>query len=151
MSTTKSASISRIVAVTGTLAVVGAVAGVLVVVATSAVISLLLIALGGSPHIPLDPFILAINGGVGATLAAVVAPIVAWTLLRRVPLGKAILWPTVGAAIGCVISLLVNGILNFPLGPSGFGSVGTVFGGGLCGLLVAAARLRRAYRAVSDQ
>jgi hypothetical protein len=135
------------------LAIVGAAAGVLVVVATSGLLYILLAALDARPRSLVDPFFLAIMGGAGALVAAIVAPIVAWTLLRRVPLGKAIVWPTVGAAIGTAGTFITIGILPFLRLPflrsliqSRFGIVGAVLGGGLVGLLIAAIRLRRAYR-----
>jgi hypothetical protein len=78
----------------------------------------------------------AVGGGVGAACGLICGPIAAWTLLRNVPLGRAILEPSIGAAIGGALGLF-------------FARPGGIFapiGGALAGLLLAAIRLRYEYR-----
>jgi hypothetical protein len=59
----------------------------------------------------------------GAAIGAVIAPIASWTLLRRVPLGRAI----GGAALGTAIGALVGGSLAV-VGPLLGGIAGFVAG-----------------------
>jgi hypothetical protein len=59
----------------------------------------------------------------GAAIGAVIAPIASWTLLRRVPLGRAI----GGAALGTAIGALVGGSLA-AVGPLVGGIAGFVAG-----------------------
>lgn len=126
---------SRVLAVTGMLAVAGAVAGGLVMLTAHALLSLLLAAVS-----PFDPLIIKLVAGTGAVFGALLGPIIAWTFLRRVPLGRAILEPSVGAAIGGALGFIALIVLPY------FGSaLETVALCGLVGLLTAAARLRLAY------
>jgi len=47
------------------------------------------------------------NVGVFAVLGAVFSPILAWSLLRRVPLWRAVAEPALGGILGTVIAILV--------------------------------------------
>ncbi len=84
--------------------------------------------------VPLGAFagVALVGGGFGL----IVGPVVAWTLLRRVPLGRAVLIPTIGAAIGSALGLALA-----PLSPL------AVLGAGLAGLFLGAWRERRRFPA----
>jgi len=95
--------LTRIVDVTAALAVAGAIGG-----AVSGVVIVAL--LGAFKGISISgPFILGAvitltaAGGVGALIGLFVAPLFAWGVLRRVPLGKALLMTTIGTVIGAVL------------------------------------------------
>lgn len=108
-------------------AVVGAALGVLAVAG-------LLVALGGRGADGL----LVIAGGFGAVLGLVLAPIAAWTLMRHVPLWRAItetgLGTALGSAAGWVLAPVIGGAALWPLAL------------GLVGFGAAALRLRLTYR-----
>ena len=79
-------------------------------------------------------------GTFGAVAGAVLAPIAAWTLMRSVPLWRAIGEPALGTTLGAVIAMLIE----FEPGTS-FGVIGPAIGG-VIGFVAAAVRLRLAYR-----
>ena len=91
-------SLGRVAAVTGSLALLGAIAGAVVGLVVLAGLGL---ALEGSLLGVRD---LAIGAGVGALCGAVFGPLVSWTLLRSVPIGRAVIETSVGAAIGAAIA-----------------------------------------------
>jgi len=80
----------------------------------------------------------------GAVLGAVLLPTAGWTLLRRVPLGRAVIGTFVGTVIGGVLGVGL-GLLAWPIGAM----VGPPFGG-IIGFLAAAIRLRRRFRVVPE-
>lgn len=129
----KVVSPARVVGVTAGLAVAGAVAGGVV---ANVVLATALAVTQGPPAVFRDPLVYLVGGVVGGVCGLVSGPVAAWTLLRRVPLGRAILEPSVAAAIGGALGLL----LAEPRGIWG------PIGGALAGLLLAAIRLRREYR-----
>lgn len=95
---------ARVAAVTGGLMVTGAVCGATAGIAALAVSGLLEVGLQAFSSA--GPFLLAaMFGGVGG---AVAAPLVAWSLLRRVPLGRAIGWPTMGTSLGAAVGWLAS-------------------------------------------
>jgi hypothetical protein len=96
---------------------------------------------GGSPLSIAAAF--AFGAPFGAVIGAVIAPIASWTLLRRVPLGRAI----VGAAIGTAIGAVVGGLI-VPLTPVVGGIAGFV-GSVVYLRVIVAPRLER-QRASSD-
>jgi hypothetical protein len=112
----------RIVAVTLALGAVGAVVG-----AVLAVLSLagVLLAIGRFYLAP-GPFLFV--AGFGAALGFVLAPLAAWTLMRYVPLWRALvetaLATAVGIAIGSLVGPVRGGDLLWPvtLGLAGFGA-----------------------------
>jgi hypothetical protein len=76
--------------------------------------------------------------GVGAILGGVLAPIAAWTLMRHVPLWRAILETALGTALGLAVGWVV--------GPVTGDAVVLPIGLGLAGFGVAAVRLRLTHR-----
>jgi len=100
--------------ITAGLIAAGAVAG--------AVIGLALTVLGkvvaGAP--PADPANYTWNAGVFAVLGAVLAPLVTWSALRRVPLWRTIVEPLAGAVVGAGLGVLLGSgaafLLLTPLG-----------------------------------
>ncbi len=101
----------------------------------------------GNVILPGMGFLAAVGAGFGALVGSVVGPAVGWGLLRRAPLGKAVLWSAAGTVAGAVV-----GDLLAPLNPYTWGMPGVV-AGGILGCFVASAALRlhtlRAARRVS--
>lgn len=119
----------RVVVVLLSIALVGAIIG--------GVVGAILFAVWSFP-IDVNRWLLAADGAwSGALLGAVLAPITAWTFLRRVPLGKALLHVTVGTTVGAVVGLIFDRL--------GFTSIATFpagLVGALGGFIAAAIRLR---------
>jgi hypothetical protein len=122
----------RVVQITAGLAVAGAVFGALAAAIACAV---WLTVDFGAPTAVHELQILAWAGAVGGVLGAALGPAAAWLLLRRVPLGRAVLGATGGAVVGGAGAALAGG---FPPG------------GAVLGLIVAAALLRGAAEAHAD-
>lgn len=123
---------ARVLGVTAGLAVAGAVAGAAV---ADVVLAGALLVTQGPLAVVREPLGYLVGAAVGAACGILCGPIAAWTLLRRVPLGRAILEPSIGAAIGGALGLFFarpGGILS-PLG------------GAVLGLILSAIRLRREY------
>lgn len=93
-----------------------------------AVLGLIVDGRGGFPYV-WDAF--AISGLVGALLGAILAPLTGFTVLRRVPLGKALALTGTGTALGAAVGLLATN--ENPL---------WAVGGALSGYAVSAAWLR---------
>jgi hypothetical protein len=71
-------------------------------------------------------------GFVGAVLGAVLAPIAGFSLLRRVALGRAILWTSVGTVLGGLIGLGWQEVLGLGRVPGDeIGLLGPVVGFGI--------------------
>ena len=128
-------ALGRVVAVTASIAVTGAVIG--------GVVGAMLLAVWSLPFTGGGRIVNAAAWGglYGAALGAVLAPITAWSFLRRVPLGRALLhttiWTTVGAAVGLVLDRIgVTSVSTFPAGLIG----------ALAGFLASAIRLRLVTR-----
>jgi hypothetical protein len=124
---------ARVVGVTAGLAVASAVAGSVV---ADVVLGAALVVSQGPVAALRDPFVYMVGGAVGAACGLVCGPIAAWTMLRKVPIGRAILEPSIAAAIGGALGLF-------------FARPGGIFapiGGAIAGLLLAAIRLRYVYR-----
>lgn len=124
---------ARVVGVTAGLAVASAVAGSVV---ADVVLGAALVVSQGPVAALRDPFVYMVGGAVGAACGLVCGPIAAWTMLRKVPIGRAILEPSIAAAIGGALGLF-------------FARPGGIFapiGGAIAGLLLAAIRLRWVYR-----
>jgi hypothetical protein len=75
-----------------------------------------------------------------AIVGAIGTPVLAWLLMRRVPLWRAIMEPAIGGVLGTLIALAAIPVLHPPL------LVQPLFV--LAGVVGAAARLRRAHRTV---
>jgi hypothetical protein len=96
--------------------------GVGLVIGAACALTLLAILFGVIPKLgePL-PVFLAVAAGMGGLFGAFLAPAAGFSLLRRVALGRAILWTTVGTLAGGVVGLLLGGF-GLTLGPiAGFG------------------------------
>ena len=119
-------SAARVVAVTGILMLSGAVAGSLV---SFLILSGMALVLSDLSLFGLS--VIGIAAAIGAASGAVLGPAIAWLFLRTIPLGKAILHTSVGAAAGAAVALAV------PRGGFWF-----VLGAATVGALLAALRLR---------
>jgi hypothetical protein len=95
--------VKRIIAVTAGLAATGAVAGAGL---GTLVMALGLLVLTGV--FPRDLSLLGVSAFFGAGIGAVLAPVAAWSLLRYVPLGRAIGQTTLGAVLGALIGLVMG-------------------------------------------
>jgi hypothetical protein len=84
--------------------------------------------------------LVGLAAGAGAAAGMIAAPLLGWGLLRRVPLGRAILVTAMGTVVGAIGGELLN-----PLNPYAH-TVPGVIGGALVGFLVAGAGLRIATR-----
>lgn len=111
----------RILAVTAGLVAFGAVAGAV----AGALVALLAIAVSLGPLEALDLDLIGFGATLGAPLGAVLLPAAGWLLMRRVPLGRAMLWTTLGTIGGGLVGwftpflidefyrTLVGGFLGF--------------------------------------
>jgi hypothetical protein len=116
-------SLKRILAVTAGLAATGAIVGT--VLGASALTAWILIRSGDLRG---AGGIIGIAALTGAAIGAVIAPIFAWTLLRTVPLGRAILGTAIGTLLGVAVGPLIHA--------SG------LFAGPIAGFILAAVGLR---------
>ena len=128
----------RILAVTAVLAVAGAVTGAicgLLALATVVVTRRLWMIFGYYPHAPI--WTIGVGAAAaGAVLGAILGPLLAWSILRHVPLGRVILWAGVGTVLGSFAGWALMPTLPF----AGFPAI---FGGGLLGMVTAGVGLRR--------
>lgn len=106
--------ITRILAVTGGLAVAGVVAGA---VAGGAALALSLILLG-EWRAAVDLGIWRFAGVIGAVIGAVAAPLTAWLFMRHVPIGRMIAQTTLATIVfgGIGFALHVNPFVAAPVG-----------------------------------
>jgi hypothetical protein len=128
----------RVVAVTLSIALVGAVIG--------GVVGLIVFFVWRFPLLANTRTLPVAGAAYGAMLGSVLAPITAWTFLRRVPIGKALMHATIGTTIGTVLGLILDrtgggSIAFFPAG----------LAGALLGFLAAAIRLRFATRTTAAE
>ncbi len=110
---------SRVRPLVGTALLAGSGALVGGVIGSALLFALQLGAPGGiHPEIDI-PFAVALGGTFGALVGGVAAPLMGWTLLRRVPFGRAIL----GTAIGTLIGAGAGTVLGHPAigGVTGYG------------------------------
>jgi len=121
---------ARILVVTAGLITTGAVCGAVIGAVTLA----LGMALAQGPVAGFGRDVFGFGAVYGAAFGAVAAPATAWLLLRRVSLGRAVVWCGGGAAAGGVAGTVAMGRSD-PI-------VGTLFGA-LAGFLVAVVLLRR--------
>lgn len=110
----------RIGAVTAGLALTGVVAG-----AVLGGIILTAVVLAGDSHPTAASvlFLFPVGAIFGASVGAVLAPIATWTLLRRIPLGRAIAEAAIGTVLGAAVGApipfvgpILGGIGGFVLG-----------------------------------
>ena len=132
------ASVRRVLAVTGGLAVAGLVVGAVVGVGVAgAFIALsLLTRSGGVWNVGSTLLFSAMFGG---ALGLVLGPLAAWLLMRHVPIGRALGQTALGTAIGSFLGLLLVmfPVLLIPFPPLVLG---------LAGFAAAAVRLRITHR-----
>jgi len=85
---------------------------------------------------------------IGAAFGAIVAPVLAWSTLRRVPLGLAIVGISVGAGIGGAIGVLLGAGAVNPYVPLALTLAPVPQGvtGAFVGSVIATAFLRFRYR-----
>lgn len=109
----------RATGVTAGLVLTGAAVGA----ALGTALASLMFALGpGGPSLVDLGLGLIFGGSFGAATGAVGAPVLAWGLLRYVPLGRAIGWTAAGTVVGCALGLLthwhpaLSGVLGFVAG-----------------------------------
>lgn len=114
----------RVLIATAALAATGGALGALCAGLGLAVLRMVREGIGGL----LDPGAYLVTAGVGAAIGAVITPVFVWTLLRHVPLGRAIAQSLLGTLLGALLGWFV------PL-------VGPIFGA-IAGFAVAALRLR---------
>jgi hypothetical protein len=74
--------------------------------------------------------------GAGAAFGAFCGPLLAWSLLRHVPLWRVIVWAATGTVLGSLVAWAAAGASLAPGLP-------TVFGGALLGMVIAGVILRR--------
>jgi hypothetical protein len=136
----RSVSPARVIAVTGGLLVAGAIVGGIVGAGLLGIFVSVVNVLGKNTGVPpLRAF--AAVAGIGAAIGAVTGPPLAWLLLRRVPIGKALLH----TAIGSVIGGLLGGVIIFT-GVSGRAAFPWLFAMVFAGYVGAALRLWRVSR-----
>lgn len=120
----------RIAVVTIGLSLTGAVVGALLS-------PLLVLAMGlarGMPVVGVDLSFLRIPAAFGAVAGAILAPIASWSLMRHVPIWRAIVETMLGTIIGASIGMLIGPAQRFGL------LWAVVFG--VLGFAIAAVRLR---------
>jgi hypothetical protein len=122
--------LSRVLAVSLGLFAGGAVVGAL----TGAAMAALVVALVDGVRPALDPDLLTIGAAFGAPLGAVLFPLAGWLLMRRVPLGRALLGTAVGTIAGGLVGWFV------PVGPD---VVARTLVAGVAGFVLAVFALRR--------
>ena len=130
----------RVAVVTLGLALCGAVMG-----AVCATIAVSLALITHSPHEFLSGFapppLLLAAGLAGAAMGAVSAPILAFGILRRVPLGRAIVLTALGTIAGAVVGEMVA-----PVNPYAAGWTPGIVRGALLGFVMAGVILRLTVR-----
>lgn len=138
------AEFRRIVAVTLALGAVGAVVGAVLAMLS---LALVLLAMGGPERFYLARRGFLLIAGFGGVLGFVFAPLAAWTLMRYVPLSRALVETALASAVGIAIGTLVGPVRRGgdPLWPVALGLAG--FGAAALRLRV---RYRDAERAASD-
>jgi hypothetical protein len=124
------ARLTRILAVTAGLCVLGGIAGAL----AGAVVAQLVVLLLDGPRALLDFQVLGIGATIGAPLGAALLPLAGWLLMRHVPLGR--------AALGTIAGTIVGGLLGWFL-PVGTDDLGRSLLGGAAGFTIAVLALRR--------
>jgi hypothetical protein len=127
--------VERVIVVTIGLGATGAVVGA--ICATSA-ISLIAMRAGGFRVVNAVgmPSYLAVVAGAGAFTGAIGAPLLGWGLLRRVPLGRVVLYAAIGTVLGAIMGELLHPINPYPRG------VPSVIAGAFLGFLAAGIGLR---------
>lgn len=129
----------RALRATGVVAAVGAAAGVLGGMLVAALIGAMMLAdkaPSEGPGLGEIGFILGVSSLFGAAFGLVLGPLLGWTLMRRVPLGRAVGETAFAAAVGVGVSFMA------PLGPF------AIFFYPVIAATLAALRLRFAYRAL---
>jgi hypothetical protein len=94
----------RIAAVTAILSAIGALVGAVLGMLT---ITALLLATGGRRLFDDASGVLTFAAGLGGLLGFILAPVAAWTLMRHVPIWRAVLETALGTALGAAVGYLV--------------------------------------------
>ena len=126
--------LSRVLAVTSGLVAAGAGAGAL----AGAAVAGLIAALVERPGAAFEPGLLGFGATFGAVLGAALLPLAGWLLMRRVPLGRALLGTAAGAVSGGLLGWFI------PVGPD---VIARTLVAGVAGFLVAVIMLRRSAAA----
>jgi hypothetical protein len=121
---------TRVLLVNGGLLAAGAAFGGLATAAALAVV----VALTEGVRTAFDLRVLALTGAIGALYGGVLFPAAAWLLLRRVPLGTAVLGVTAGTVLGAVLGWTLPSAMSID-------TAGTL--GGFLGFAAACVLLRR--------
>ena len=127
--------VERLAIVTAGLGGAGAVLGAVCAAASVAGIALL----AGGVHAPGSagtPALLCVAAAFGSLVGAVGAPILGWSLLRRVPLGRVLAVTTIGTVAGAVVGEQLRALDPFPATLPG------VIAGALLGFLLSGIVLR---------
>jgi hypothetical protein len=136
-------SARRVVAVTLGLVGIGAFLGALAGAAAFAVVGGFTLLLTGSDGVWDELLFVALF--FGAPLGAVTAPVLAWLLLRRVPLGRMFVWSVAGTVAGGIIGWITSSWAA--LGDNSLErAVDSALGGALVGCVATCILLR--YRAL---
>lgn len=123
-------SVGRVVVMSLGLLLTGMVVGAGIALALAS--SVVLVTDGARGFDAWEPFVLV--AGAGALVGGVLGPLLAWTMLRRVPLGRAVLHCAVGGACGSALAMLGGEMTVLVLAITG-----------PLGAWIAARRLRKQY------
>lgn len=125
----------RVALVTLALSLVGGLLGAALGAGSMAALRLAMSGLHGQDR---APSMVLTAAGVGGALGVVLSPVAAWTLMRHVPLWRAIAETSLGTLAGTLVGFGTARLTNLGiLGPLGFG---------VLGFLIAAVRLRLTQR-----
>ena len=109
----------RVLRAVAIVAALGAVAGALVGLVGALVFAF--VASGSLPDVRDTGSLLALGAATGVAFGAVLAPLISFVLLPRVPLGRAILVTSAGTLAGIVTAILADQMMNlFNLAVAGF-------------------------------
>ena len=122
--------LNRILAITTGLFAFGAAAGAV----AGAVVAVLVVLITEGPRAAFDLELVQVGVFFGAPLGAVLLPLAGWLLMRRVPLGRAVLWTIVGTILGGLVGWFT---------PLGSDAVYRSLLSGLAGFALAVLLLRR--------
>lgn len=135
--------ITRIGLVTASLSATGGIVGALCAASAVTIIAIAAQGVGAFTHGAIG--IVGMSAAAGAVAGTIAAPLLAWGLLRRVPLGRAILATAVGTVVGAVAGEWLR-----PFNPY-VRTLPGVITGAFVGFLFAGVALHLLARQLSDQ